>query len=114
MDLMAEYRNAGCFTLAWRNWRQNTQKPSLLKLSPRTAFPTTRIGMFPQYWRTTTVLSKELMLVFRSLAERNAHLNVSYTEKISFYCPICQELVQVYMIMYYVAWTRKVSVRTSK
>ena len=78
-ELIAGYQNMGCFRLALRNWWQNTQKPSLLKLFPRTVFPTTQIGMFLQYWCTTTVLSKGLMLVYRNSVERNAHLNVSCT-----------------------------------
>lgn len=94
MNLMAEYQNVGYFRLAWRNWRQDTQQPSLLKLSPQTAFPTTQIGMFLQYWCTTTVLSKGLTSVCSSSVEGDAHLNVSFTT-INFQYPICPELVQV-------------------
>ena len=75
---MAGYRNVGCFRIVWRNWLQDTQRQNLLKLSQQTAFPTTQIEMFLQYWCITTVLSKGLMLVCRSLVGRDAHLNVSY------------------------------------
>ena len=44
VELIAGYQNVGCFRFALRNWRQNTLKPGLLKLSPRTIFPTTHIG----------------------------------------------------------------------
>jgi len=78
INLMTGYLNVDCFRIVWRNWLQDTQRQSLLKLSPQTASPTTQIGMFLQYWCITTVLSKGLMLVCRSLVERDAHLNVSY------------------------------------
>ncbi|AQK80223.1 Thioredoxin superfamily protein [Zea mays] len=62
--------------IVWKNWLLGIQRRSLLKLSPQTASPTTQIGMFLQYWCITTVLSKGLMLVCRSLVERDAHLNL--------------------------------------
>ena len=116
MNLIAGYQNVGCLRLAWRNWRQNMQKPSLLKLFPRTVFPTTQTGMFLQYWCTTTVLSKGLMLVYRSSVERNAHLNVSCTTQ-----SVSIMLVQVFFcevsssyLLYLVGWAKILSVHTSE
>jgi hypothetical protein len=83
-SFVAEYLNVDCFKLVWRNWRQDTQQPSLLKLYPQTVFPTTRTEMFLQYWCITTVPSKGLMLVCRNSVAGNAHLNVSYCHKANF------------------------------